>query len=137
MIDVHAAVVAIHDANLTGGKPAAIHAMTKVLADCWDDCAGALSDDRNPYRLALEITPNGPTAPHVERADEPAPDPRYADWSDVVVEVPAPPGHRRHLFTTTVDDEELAAMQIIVRVLDGLDQRAQNRVITYISERFA
>lgn len=125
MIDVHAALVAIHDANLTGGKQAAIRVTTEVLADCWDDCAGALADDRNPYRLALELT-DGPTAPRVEFVDEPE-----------AKSNPERDTRQRHLFITTVDDPELIAMQIVVQALDGLDQRAQNRVITYISERMA
>jgi hypothetical protein len=132
VIDVHSAAVAIHDANLTGGKPAAIRAVTKVLADCWDDCAAVVApngrgiDNPNPYRLALELAPDSPHAPAVEFVDEP-----------VNQSEPERDTRQRHLFITTVDDAELIAMQIIVQALDGLDQRAQNRVITYISERMA
>lgn len=146
MIDVHRLTSHIIDANRAPvpGNVAlgmAIRVTTEALAQCWDDCTASLppkmreADAPNPYRLALELTPDTPFAARDEPDDdEPA---RCADWSDVVVEVPAPAGHRRHLFTTTVDDDELAAMQIIVRVLDGLDKRTQNRIITYISERIA
>jgi hypothetical protein len=132
VIDVHGAAVAIHDANLTGGKTAAIRAVTKVLADCWDDCAAVVApngrgiDNPNPYRLALELAPDSPHAPAVEFVDEPE------AKSEPELET-----RLRHLFITTGDDEELAAMQIVVKVLDGLDKRTQNRIITYFSERVA
>lgn len=132
MIDVHAAVVAIHDANLTGGKQAAIRVTTEALAECWDNCTAALppkmrdADAPNPYRLALELTPDGPHVPRIAFVDVPH-----------AKQEPDLDNRLRHLFITTVDDDELAAMQIIVKALDGLDQRAQNRVITYISERMA
>lgn len=131
MIDVHAAVVAIHDANLTGGKQAAIRATTEVLADCWDDCADANNlGDRNtatnPYRLALEMTLDGPHAPRVEFVDEP--------------DATANPEHDdrlRHVFITSTDDAELIAMQIVVQALDGLEARTQQRIVRYVSERIA
>ena len=132
MIDVHGAAVAIHDANLTGGKAAAIRAVTKVLADCWDDCAAVVApnsrgiDNPNPYRLALELAPDGPHAPAVEFVDEP-----------VNQSEPERDTRQRHLFITTVDDAELIAMQIVVQVLDGLEPRTQQRIIRYVSERIA
>lgn len=129
MIDVHHLAQDIVGRNEVGGIGSAVRATTEGLSRCWDDCAAVVLDavrrrpnepiDQNPYRLALELT-DGPNAPRVEFVDE-----------------PLPPGDMRHVFITSVDDDELAAMQIVVQALDGLDQRAQNRVITYISERMA
>lgn len=124
MIDVHHLTQDIVGRNEVGGIASAVRATTEGLSRCWDDCAGALADDRNPYRLALELT-DGPTEPRIEFVDEPE-----------AKSNPERDTRQRHLFTT-VDDDELAAMQIVVQALDGLDQRAQNRVITYISERMA
>jgi hypothetical protein len=126
VIDAHAVardiISTVHGPNELNS--AAVRATTAGLAACWDDCVAALppkmreADAPNPYRLALELTPNGPYAPH----DDEAP----------------PRGRVEHRFITTADDHELAAMEIIVRALDNLDDdRARHRVITYISERTA
>lgn len=133
MIDAHRAardiISTVHGPNELNS--AAVRATTAALAECWDDCVAKLppklrdADAPNPYRLALDLAPDGPHAPAVEFVDEP------------VKSQPERDTRQRHLFITTVDDDELIAMQIIVQALDGLDQRAQNRVITYISERMA
>lgn len=157
MIDIHDATVSIHDANLTGGMPAAVRATTGVLADCWDDCAAAvLAAERsasktfppdgepgnwqamNPYRLATDITP--PAAPADDR--------RYADWQDVTVtdemrdamegkSNPERDDRLRHVFITSTDDAELIAMQIIVQALEGLEPPMRQRIIRYVGARIA
>lgn len=133
MIDVHDVASRIIDASRSPvpGNVAlhrAVRVTTEKLAECWDDCARTVApmsreiDNPNPYRLALEMTPDGPHAPRDE------PDAKSNPERDDC---------ERRLFITSGDDAELAAMQIIMQTLDGLEQRAQNRVITYISERMA
>lgn len=133
MIDVHDVATRIIDASRSPipGNVAlqrAVRVTTEKLAECWDDCAailvpnGRAIDNGNPYRLALELTPDGPHAPRDE------PDAKSNPERDDC---------ERRLFITSGDDAELAAMQIIMQTLDDLDKRAQNRVITYISERMA
>lgn len=130
MIDVHHLAQDIVGRNEVGGIASAVRATTEGLARCWDDCTDETPGDQNtptnPYRLALDPTPDGPKSPRVEFVIDEA----------VPVE-PTAYDTRRFIFTITTEDEELAAMQILVQALDGLDQRAQNRVITYISERMA
>lgn len=137
MIDVHDMTNRIIDANrspVPGGQALtlAIREATKHLAECWDDCVATLppklrdADAPNPYRLALEMTPDGPHAPRVEFVDEP--DAKSDTESD---------DRQRHLFVTTTDDAELIAMQIVVQALDGLEPRTQQRIIRYVSERIA
>jgi hypothetical protein len=131
VIDVHQVTQNIIGSSQVGGMGYAIRATTAGLADCWDDCAAIVApkgreiDNPNPYRLALEMTPDGPHEPRVEFVDEPD------AKSEPELET------RLRQFITTGDDEELAAMQIVVKVLDGLDKRTQNRIITYFSERVA
>lgn len=131
MIDVHDVATRIIDASRSPvpGNVAlqrAVRVTTEKLAECWDDCIAALppklrdADAPNPYRLALELTPDGPHAPR----DEPDPQPERDD-------------HQRHLFITSTDDAELIAMQIVVQALDGLEPRTQQRIIRYVSERIA
>lgn len=162
MIDVHAVATRIIDASRSPipGNIAlqrAVRVTTEKLAECWDDCAATVltaerSADKtfppdgepgnwesmNPYRLALDLTPNGPSAPAV---DEPEPNPRYARWHDVDVTEgksnPERDDHQRHVFITSTDDAELNAMQIIVQALEGLEPRTQQRIIRYVSERNA
>lgn len=130
MIDVHGLTRNIIEASQMS-TASALEETAKGLADCWDDCAAITLDqvrrgrandvpDMNPYRAAVDGTRGDLSAPSVEFVDEPTPD-----------------GRTRHLFVTTVDDDELAAMQIIMKALDNLDERTQNRVIMYISERVA
>lgn len=129
MIDVHDVATRIIDASRSPvpGNVAlqrAVRVTTEKLAECWDDCAailvpnGRAIDNGNPYRLALELTPDGPRAPR----DEPEPDPEHDN-------------RQRHLFITSTDDPELNAMQIVVQALDGLEPRTQQRIIRYVSER--
>lgn len=150
MIDVHAVATRIIDASRSPipGNIAlqrAVRVTTEKLAECWDDCAAAvLAAERgtaktfppdgepgnweslNPYRLALEMTPDGPHAPRVEFVDEP--DEKSNPERD---------DHQRHVFITSTDDAELNAMQIIVQALEGLEPRTQQRIIRYVSERNA
>lgn len=129
----------------------AVRVAIEGLARCWDDCAvTVLAAERsaaktfppdgepgnwesmNPYRAALESNT----------------DPRYLDWSDVVVtdemrdamegkSNPERDDHQRHVFITSTDDAELNAMQIIVQALEGLETPTQHRIIRYVSERTA
>lgn len=156
MIDVHRLTGHIIDANRAPvpGNVAlgmAIRVTTEALAQCWDDCTASLppkmrdADAPNPYRLALELTPDAPFAARDEPDDdEPEPNPRYAGWQDVnVVNVtegksnPERDDRQRHVFVTTTDDAELIAMQIVVQALEGLEPRTQERIIRYVSERMA
>lgn len=148
MIDVRRLTNNIIDANRAPvpdnvALGMAIRVTAEGLAACWDDCIGSKPGDpiraANPYRLALQESPDAPFTSHDEPddAEEQATNPRYADWGDVVVEAPLPPGHTRHQFVTTGDDEELSAIQIIVKALDGLDDPTQHRIIRYVSERIA
>lgn len=137
MIDVHDVATRIIDASRSPvpGNVAlqrAVRVTTEKLAECWDDCARIVApmsreiDNPNPYRLALELTPDGLSAPRVEFVDEPdaKTDPERDD-------------HQRHVFITSTDDAELNAMQIIVKALEGLDDPTQHRIIRYVSERMA
>lgn len=147
MIDVHAVATRIIDASRSPipGNIAlqrAVRVTTEKLAECWDDCVASLppklreADAPNPYRLALEMAPDGPSAPAV---DEPEPNPRYAGWHDVDVSEeksnPERDDRQRHMFVTTTDDAELIAMQIVVQALEELEPRTQQRIIRYVSER--
>lgn len=137
MIDVHDVATRIIDASRSPvpGNVAlqrAVRVTTEKLAECWDDCARIVApmsreiDNPNPYRLALELTPDGPSAPRVEFVDEP--DAKTNPERD---------DRQRHTFVTTTDDAELIAMQIVVQALDGLEPRTQQRIIRYVSERIA
>lgn len=150
MIDVHDVTTRIIDASRSPvpGNVAlhrAVRVTTEQLAACWDDCASAvLAAERsaaktfppdgepgnweslNPYRLALDMAPDGPSAPRVEFVDEP--DEKANPESD---------DRQQHLFITTTDDAELIAMQIVVQALEGLEPRTQQRIIRYVSERIA
>ena len=135
MIDVHDVATRIIDASRSPvpGNVAlqrAVRVTTEKLAECWDDCARIVApmsreiDNPNPYRLALELTPDGPSAPRVEFVDEP----------DAKTN-PEREDHQRHVFITSTDDAELNAMQIIVQALEGLEPRTQQRIIRDVSER--
>lgn len=137
MIDVHDVATTIIEASRSPvpGNVAlqrAVRVTTEKLAECWDDCARIVApmsreiDNPNPYRLALELTPDGPSAPRVEFVDEP--DAKTNPESE---------DRLRHVFFTSTDDAELNAMQIIVQALEGLDDPTQHRIIRYVSERIA
>lgn len=118
MIDVREMTQAIILAAQRGDDP--VREATLGLAQCWDACSdemdGSNLSPKNPYRDILR-TPDNLSEPSF-------------------VEVPTPtPGHTRRQFTVTVDDDELAAMQIIVAALDELDERTQRRVIRYLGDR--
>ena len=135
MIDVHDVATRIIDASRSPipGNIAlqrAVRVTTEKLAECWDDCVASLppklrdADAPNPYRLALEMAPDGPHAPRVEFVDEPG------EKSNPELDT-----RQRHLFVTTTDDAELIAMQIVVQALEELEPRTQQRIIRYVSER--
>jgi hypothetical protein len=135
VIDVHAVATRIIDASRSPipGNIAlqrAVRVTTEKLAECWDDCVASLppklrdADAPNPYRLALDLAPDGPQAPRVEFVDEP--DEKSNPERD---------DRQRHVFITSTDDAELNAMQIIVQALEGLEPRTQQRIIRYVSER--
>lgn len=113
MIDVYDLMRRIVDRQEVEGIASAVRATTEGLADCWDECSdeNARRRSENPYRAALK--------------------------NELGIHAPTLPTRTQRMFVVTVDDAELAAMQIIVATLDELDDRTQNRVIKYISERVA